>query len=217
MNQIADLNLVTFYARVWRAGRVWAEDMLCTTFKIAAPSDVLSLPGGWPQPLPGTSWSYRILDRSINVFSNDGQLGITFDLDTLEPSVAQLRELIGSQVEAGRDNNHRHHYLRILAADDFEEIATEAIANSRTNTSTLAQRTEMRAAQNSDHPVDSLTELVQRWKANGCSRQDAIERFSQLLRESIAFNSELREDAVRDVFDFIGGWCSPKADLFPNG
>ena len=63
-------------------------------------------------------------------------------------------------------------------------------------------------------PIDDLSQVVREMKANGLSQQEVYDIFNELLQSRQVRESKQQEDAVRDVMDFITGWCSPEAKLF---
>ncbi|HTU92205.1 MAG TPA: hypothetical protein VMF69_19135 [Gemmataceae bacterium] len=63
-------------------------------------------------------------------------------------------------------------------------------------------------------PIDSLRALVHDLSAEGCRKPQIVALFEQLLIQ--LQNEPAREadaDAVRDVLDFLMGWCSPHMKL----
>jgi hypothetical protein len=66
----------------------------------------------------------------------------------------------------------------------------------------------------SANPIDSLRALVLELSAEGYRKPQIVELFEQLLTQ--LQNEPAREadtDAVRDVLDFLLGWCSPHMKL----
>jgi signal recognition particle receptor subunit beta len=69
----------------------------------------------------------------------------------------------------------------------------------------------------SREPVDALIAIVKELVRQGQSKEQVRELLSQFLTH-LQENAEPREadeDAVMDVLDFVDGWCSPHAKLFP--
>ena len=69
-------------------------------------------------------------------------------------------------------------------------------------------------ALHSANPVDSLRALVHELSAEGYRKAQIVAIFEQLLSQ--LQNEPVREadaDAVRDVLDFLVGWCSPHVKL----
>lgn len=160
MNQ-GEVNLLRYYVKVWRPARVWAEDLLCETLKIHVAADLLQQSDGLPRSVPGTSWVYRTLHRDVHVYSNDGPLGISFGVDSLEPTVAQLEDFIRKEIVAEREADIDT-YMRMFEAIDFRDMADAAIATVPRHKTMLEHRTEMRRALHSEQPERALIEIFER-------------------------------------------------------
>ncbi|HEY7426507.1 MAG TPA: hypothetical protein VH682_19895 [Gemmataceae bacterium] len=75
----------------------------------------------------------------------------------------------------------------------------------------------MEEALHSLNPVDSLRALVLELAAEGCRKARIIELFEEWLAYLQKFpEREADADAVRDVLDFLLGWCSPHMKLLPE-
>ncbi len=75
-------------------------------------------------------------------------------------------------------------------------------------------RTRLTTGLKSATPVDSLRQVVQDMKSAGNSQQEIYDLFVELLAMVRSDGTEQEDDAVRDVLDFIVGWCSPDMRLF---
>ncbi len=73
---------------------------------------------------------------------------------------------------------------------------------------------KLKAALLAKDPVEALSQNVREMKANGLSQQEVYDIFNELLQSPRVRENEQQEDAIRDVMDFIAGWCSPEARLF---
>jgi hypothetical protein len=62
---------------------------------------------------------------------------------------------------------------------------------------------------------NSLLQLVLEWKAGGCTQAEAIERLTSFL-ERLPPEAEAEDDAIRDVLDFVTGFCSPHQRIFDS-
>jgi hypothetical protein len=60
-----------------------------------------------------------------------------------------------------------------------------------------------------------LISIVEMWKEDGCNQAEAESRLTTFLHEVMAKGTLDEEDPVRDVLDFVVGFCSPNARLFP--
>ena len=72
-------------------------------------------------------------------------------------------------------------------------------------------------ALHSTNPVDSPRDLVQELSAEGYGKSRIVALFEQQLihlQENPAREAEA--DSVRDILDFLAGWCSPHMKLFPR-
>ena len=69
------------------------------------------------------------------------------------------------------------------------------------------------AAFRSPSPVDALRELVLQWKSAGVTQAAAEARLSDFLAV-VSEDPLLDDDPIRDVFDFVVGFCSSQARLF---
>jgi hypothetical protein len=67
----------------------------------------------------------------------------------------------------------------------------------------------------SNEAISALVALVLSWKSKGCDQAEAERRLTQFLSEVRAADPPIQEDPVLDVLDFVVGWCSPDACLFP--
>ncbi len=66
----------------------------------------------------------------------------------------------------------------------------------------------------SANPVESLRALVLELSAEGYHKAKIVEMFEQLLiRLQEDPGRETDADAVRDILDFLVGWCSPHMKL----
>jgi hypothetical protein len=63
-------------------------------------------------------------------------------------------------------------------------------------------------------PVEALCELVLEWKRAGVTQAEATERLQCFLHE-VQSDPLLDDDPIRDVLDFVVGYCSKGARLFP--
>jgi hypothetical protein len=78
----------------------------------------------------------------------------------------------------------------------------------------MKQETRFEKALRSANPIDSLRALVLELSTAGYRKPQIIERFEQHL--TLLQTDPVREadaDAVRDVLDFLVGWCSPHMKL----
>jgi hypothetical protein len=79
------------------------------------------------------------------------------------------------------------------------------------------QEDRFEKALRSSKPVDSLRALVLELSAEGYRKARIIKLFEELL--SHLQKEPAREadaDALRDVLDFLLGWCSPHMKLLPE-
>ncbi|NUP14040.1 MAG: hypothetical protein HOW73_49025 [Polyangiaceae bacterium] len=72
---------------------------------------------------------------------------------------------------------------------------------------------EISAALEQAVPLEALRNLVLRWKAAGCTREQAEARLSA-YRARHPSAPEASDDVVLEVLDFIKGFCGPHAKLF---
>jgi len=70
------------------------------------------------------------------------------------------------------------------------------------------------AALRSENPANALFNLVLEWKAQGCNQARATERLSQFLAQ-LPEGAIVEDGVVRDVLDFVVGFCSPDRRIFP--
>jgi len=78
----------------------------------------------------------------------------------------------------------------------------------------MEQDTRFEKALRSDNPVDSLRAFVLELSTVGYRKPQIIELFEQRLTLLQADpEREADADAVRDVLDFLVGWCSPHMKL----
>jgi hypothetical protein len=64
-------------------------------------------------------------------------------------------------------------------------------------------------------PVTSLTEIVKGWKRAGCSKESAERRLTAFLDDVMINGVVDQDDPVRDVLDFVTGYCSIQMKIFP--
>jgi hypothetical protein len=64
-------------------------------------------------------------------------------------------------------------------------------------------------------PVASLTRAVKGWKVAGCTQAEAERRLTIFLEEVMANGAPDEDDPVRDVLDFVVGYCSGPMKIFP--
>jgi len=67
----------------------------------------------------------------------------------------------------------------------------------------------------STHPVAALTGTVKGWKAAGCTQAEAERRLTTFLEDVMANGGPDEDDPVRDVLDFVVGYCSDPMKIFP--
>lgn len=73
-------------------------------------------------------------------------------------------------------------------------------------------------ALHSANPIDSLRALALQLSAEGYSKPQIVEFFDQLLLQfEHEPEREADADAIRDVLDFLVGWCSPHMKLLRDG
>jgi hypothetical protein len=81
----------------------------------------------------------------------------------------------------------------------------------------MEQEDRLEKALHSLDPVDSLRALVFELAAEGYRKARIIELFEEWLAYLQKFpEREADADAVRDVLDFLLGWCSPHMRLLPD-
>jgi len=71
------------------------------------------------------------------------------------------------------------------------------------------------SALGSPEPVAALIELVKEWKVAGAAKAEVEHRLTEFLHEVMATGAPDQDDPVRDVLDYVVGYCSPDARLFP--
>jgi hypothetical protein len=82
----------------------------------------------------------------------------------------------------------------------------------------VEQEDHFEKALRSPDPVASLRALVLDFSAKGHRKARIIELFEERLAYLQKFpEREADADAVRDVLDFLLGWCSPHMKLLPEG
>lgn len=64
-------------------------------------------------------------------------------------------------------------------------------------------------------PVEALKGVVLSWKAQGVLAAEAEHRLTAFLHRVLREGQPDEDDPVRDVLDFVTGFCSPHARLFP--
>jgi hypothetical protein len=57
--------------------------------------------------------------------------------------------------------------------------------------------------------------VVKAWKDDGCTKDEARLRLVRFLDDVRAHGDQDQDDPVRDVLDFVVGFCRPDAKLFP--
>lgn len=75
-------------------------------------------------------------------------------------------------------------------------------------------RAQLTAAVKSNEPVAALAQIAREMKAAGKSQREVYDIFVELLELVQIDGVEQEDNAVRDVLDFIVGWCSPSAHIF---
>ncbi len=81
----------------------------------------------------------------------------------------------------------------------------------------MEQENRFEKALHAPDPVDSLRTLVLELSVEGYSKARIIELFEEWLAYLQKFpEREADADAVRDVLDFLLGWCSPHMKLLPE-
>jgi hypothetical protein len=63
--------------------------------------------------------------------------------------------------------------------------------------------------------MQNLMRVVAAWKAAGCTQPEAELRLMAFLDEVLVLGRADEDDPVRDVLDFVTGFCSSDARLFP--
>lgn len=76
-------------------------------------------------------------------------------------------------------------------------------------------RDELWHALRSGDATASLLVVVRAWKYSGCDLAEAERRSMTLLEEVAKGGTGQQDDAVRDALDFVVGFCSPDARIFP--
>ena len=79
---------------------------------------------------------------------------------------------------------------------------------------TALPKSQIEMALLAKEPVTALSEIAREMKASGQSQPEIYAAFNALLQTAQTNGVEEQVDAVRDVLDFITGWCSPAAKLF---
>lgn len=78
----------------------------------------------------------------------------------------------------------------------------------------IPPRAHLLPALRSPDPIAALSQIVREMKAAGKSQQEIYTSFSELLQVVQVSETEQEEDVIRDIMDFIAGWCSPGSRFF---
>jgi hypothetical protein len=77
-------------------------------------------------------------------------------------------------------------------------------------------REQIWKALRSEDAVPKLVSVVHGWKNDGCTRAEAEERLAAVLAEVANSGTEEEDESLREVLDFVTGYCSPHARIFPD-
>ena len=67
----------------------------------------------------------------------------------------------------------------------------------------------------SEDSVPKLLSVVLGWKDDGCTREEAERRLASVLAEVATRGTEEEDESLREVLDFVTGFCGPHARIFP--
>ena len=68
----------------------------------------------------------------------------------------------------------------------------------------------------SEEPVDNLINLIKSLKTKCWSQQHVYDLFEELLEYTIDNGTGEQADAIREVLDYIAGWCNSPMRLFDD-
>lgn len=119
-----DEDLIRLLLPQWYAWRRWAEELLCRSFALAAPEEILKRPGkGGVHAIPGTTWHYRAHGVGVDIDRGLVSGGIDFDFDKQDPDPWRLKLFAEKQLNAG--NLPWGDYRSLL--DDEERFTSAAM------------------------------------------------------------------------------------------
>jgi len=75
-------------------------------------------------------------------------------------------------------------------------------------------KSQLEAALKTPDPFTALLQVARSMNDTGTSQLEMCAIFSELLEAMQGNATEQQDDAIRDVLDFIVGWCSPHQKLF---
>ena len=75
-------------------------------------------------------------------------------------------------------------------------------------------KSQLETALRMPDPLTALSQVARNMKDAGTSQPEMYAIFNELLQAMQIDGTEQQDDAIRDVMDFIIGWCSPHQRLF---
>lgn len=77
-------------------------------------------------------------------------------------------------------------------------------------------REQVWQALRSEDAVANLVSVVRGWKDEGCTKAEAEQRLTSVLGEVATSGTARQDESIREVLDFVTGFCSPRARIFPD-